>query len=41
MECVEGGGGVIVSLLARDKKTYHSHSRDFYLRLVAISTYSL
>ena len=42
----EGGRGAfkkknIVSLLARDKRTYHSHNRDFYLRLVAISTYSL
>ena len=36
----KGGGGVIVSLLARDKRTYHdSHNRDFYMRLVAISTY--
>ena len=39
--CRGGGGGeVIVSLLARDKRTYHSHNRDFYLRLVAIGTYS-
>ena len=31
----------IVTLLARDKRPYHSHNRDFYLRLVAISSYSL
>ena len=31
----------IVSFLATDKRTYHSYNRDFYLRLVVISTHSL
>ena len=29
----------IISFLATDTRTYHSHNRDFYLRLVVIRTH--